>query len=111
MGNLGLLGADFLGEFRVDIKYGENQLILERNQTTQVEHFYKSWQRKFRLYHDAEKFYKKVISIERKSNWPTRFSRTYGLGEAKKQLEIVGRKLRGLESRASRAAIPRKFRK
>ncbi len=111
MGDLGLLGADFLGEFRVDIKYGENQLILERNQTKQKEHSYKSWQRRFRLYHDAEKFYKEVISIERKFNWPTGFTAEYGPGEAKKQLEIVGGKLRALESRASRAAIPRKFRK
>ncbi len=62
-GGRGLLGANFLAEFEVNIKYGENQLMLMRRQGPYAGFPPEWWQRKIRFYRkgravqDAEESY------------------------------------------------------
>ena len=51
----GLLGADFLLEYRVAIQYDKNQLILEALERPYGGHSLKWWQERFRLYNNLKR--------------------------------------------------------
>lgn len=97
----GLLGADFLLDYKVNIKYAENQVILEPQQRAYGGHSFEWWQKKFRLFYAVKRRYEALRSNRGAA----------GLNEvAEKQLRAVERKISELEARASQAGIPREFR-
>lgn len=101
MGALGLLGADFLLEYRVEIEYAKNQVILEAQEGPYGGHSFEWWQRRFRRYAD----HKRGLEAGR-----SRAGSETARDLLDKQLRIVEGKINDLESRASQAGIPREFR-
>jgi len=103
----GLLGASFLSEFRVDINYGENQLILEHQPGPYGGHSARWWQQKFRSYSQYRKLYEDI----RSGALNLAGSRFQELREkAAFLLQAVDTKINDLEIRASQAGVPRTLR-
>lgn len=97
----GLLGADFLLDYKVNIRYAENQVVLEPQQRAYGGHSFEWWQKKFRLFYAVKRRYEALRST----------TGTAGPNEvAEKQLRAVEQKISDLETRASQAGIPREFR-
>jgi len=96
----GLLGADFLSDFKVDIKYGENQVVFEGRDRSYGGHTFEWWQKKFRMFHALKKKYE---SLRDAQSAP-------GSEIVAKQLLNVEQRIIELETRASQAGIPREFR-
>jgi len=96
--NTGLLGANFLSDYKVDIKYETNQVFLQPVDRSYGGHSYEWWQKKFRLY----------LAIKR------RYEQAGGGKSGNEildgQLRAVEDKIAELEGRASQAGIPRDFR-
>lgn len=95
----GLLGADFLLDYKVNIRYAENQVILEPQQRAYEGHSFEWWQKKFRLFHAVKRRYEALRSTTGTAN-----------EVAEKQLRAVEQRISDLEARASQAGIPREFR-
>jgi aspartyl protease family protein len=94
----GLLGANFLSDYKVDIKYETNQVFLQPVDRSYGGHSYEWWQKKFRLYLAIKKRYEQA-----------------GGGKSGNeildgQMRAVEAKIAELEGRASQAGIPRDFR-
>ena len=117
----GLLGADFLDDFRVDIQYDKNQIILERLQGPYAGYPAKWWQKRFRHYDRLKKFYKKLrkesrirmtaslrqrCQSARQTGAPAPYECRIVNG-----LRTVEAKPANLNLRAYHAGVPRKFRK
>lgn len=94
----GLLGANFLSDYKVDIKNATNQIVLEPADRSFGGHSFEWWQKKFRLYLAIKKRYEQA-----------------GAGRGGNevldgQLRAVDQKIAELEGRASQAGIPREYR-
>lgn len=94
----GLLGADFLSDYKVNLRYETNEVFLEPVARAYGGHGTEWWHKKFRLYLGIKKRYEQA-----------------GAGRGGNevldgQLRAVERKLADLEGRASQAGIPREFR-
>ncbi len=101
VGALGLLGADFLLDYRVDIEYAKNQVILERQADPYGGHTFEWWQQRFRRYSQLK------AGIEAgRARAATQGARDH----LDSQLRIVDEKISNLETRASQAGIPREYR-
>ena len=96
----GLLGADFLSDFKVDIKYAENQIVFEGRDRSYGGHTFEWWQKKFRMFNAIKKKYE---SLRDAQSAPTSEI-------VAKQLLAVEQRIIELETRASQAGIPREFR-
>ncbi len=97
----GLLGADFLSDYKVDIRYDENQVVLEPQTRPYGGHSFEWWQKKFRLFQAIKKRYEELRSA----------AGPRGVSDiVARQLLAVERKINELEARASQAGIPREFR-
>ena len=96
----GLLGADFLADYKVNIQYAENQVTFEAGDRSYGGHTFEWWQKKFRMFHAIKRKYENIRD--------TRGAASTDL--IAKQLAAVDRKLSELEGRASQAGIPREFR-
>lgn len=98
MPNTGLLGGNFLSDYKVDIKYATNQILLEPVDRSYGGHSFEWWQKKFRLYLAIKKKYEQAGG-------------GHGANEVLDgQLRAVERKIAELEGRASQAGIPREYR-
>lgn len=96
--NTGLLGGNFLSDYKVDIKYATNQILLEPVDRPYGGHSFEWWQKKFRLYLAIKKKYEQAGGGR-------------GANEVLDgQLRAVERKIAELEGRASQAGIPREYR-
>jgi hypothetical protein len=100
-GAVGLLGADFLLEYRVEIQYAQNQVVLEPQDGPYGGHSFEWWQQRFRRYAG----YKRNLEA----------GRSMAGSEAARDLlemqrRILEEKISNLETRASQAGIPREFR-
>ncbi|HEX9442674.1 MAG TPA: retropepsin-like aspartic protease, partial [Candidatus Binatia bacterium] len=98
LADTGLLGADFLSDYKVNIKYETNEVFLEPVARAYGGHSFEWWQKKFRLYLGVKRRYEQA-----------------GAGRGgnevlEGQLRAVEQKIAELESRASQAGIPREFR-
>ena len=94
----GLLGANFLSDYKVDIRYATNQIVLAPADRTYGGHSFQWWQKKFRLYLAIKKKYEQAGGGR-------------GANEILDgQLRAVDDKITELEGRASRAGIPREYR-
>jgi predicted aspartyl protease len=94
----GLLGGNFLSDYKVDIKYAANQIVLEPADRSFGGHTFEWWQKKFRLYLAIKKRYEQA-----------------GAGRGGNeildgQLRAVDQKIAELEGRASQVGIPREYR-
>jgi clan AA aspartic protease (TIGR02281 family) len=94
----GLLGANFLSDYKVNIKNAANQIVLEPADRSFGGHSFEWWQKKFRLYLAIKKRYEQA-----------------GAGRGGNevldgQLRAVDQKIVELEGRASQAGIPREYR-
>jgi predicted aspartyl protease len=98
--NTGLLGTDFLSDFKVDIKYGENQIVLEPRERSYGGHTFEWWQKKFRMFNALKKKYETLRDAQGAP----------GNEIVAKQLLNVEQRIIDLETRASQAGIPREFR-
>jgi len=96
----GLLGADFLSDFKVDIKYGENQVVFEGRDRSYGGHTFEWWQKKFRMFNAIKKKYETLRDAQSAP----------GSEIVAKQLLNVEQRIIELETRASQAGIPREFR-
>jgi predicted aspartyl protease len=101
IGPVGLLGADFLLEYRVEIQYAQNQVVLEPQEGPYGGHSSEWWQQRFRRYAG----FKKTLDLTRarSESQPARDA-------LDRQLRILEDKINNLETRASQAGIPREFR-
>jgi clan AA aspartic protease (TIGR02281 family) len=99
--NRGLLGMDFLSEFRLDINYAQNQLTLEQQAGPHEGHSLRWWQEKFRFWHTLKKSTEKILATAESQS-----SRDV----AEKLLTRVNERINDLEIRASRAGVPRELR-
>jgi hypothetical protein len=96
--NTGLLGGNFLSDYKVDIRYATNQILLEPVDRSYGGHSFEWWQKKFRLYLAIKKKYEQAGGGR-------------GANEVLDgQLRAVERKIAELEGRASQAGIPREYR-
>jgi predicted aspartyl protease len=102
MGAVGLLGADFLLEYRLDIQYAKDQVVLEPQEGPYGGHSFEWWQKRFRRYAN----HKRELEAGRSkaANDPAR-------DLLDRQLGILEDKISDLESRASQAGIPQEFRR
>ncbi len=97
----GLLGGDFLADYKVNILYEENQVLLEPQERPYGGHTFEWWQKKFRLFQRIKQRYETLGGG----------SGAGGMSEiAAKQLRAVERRINDLETRASQAGIPREYR-
>jgi hypothetical protein len=96
----GLLGADFLSDFKVDIKYADNQVVFEPADRSYGGHAFEWWQKKFRMFNAIKKKYETLRDSQAAP----------GSEIVAKQLLNVERRIIELETRASQAGIPREFR-
>lgn len=94
----GLLGANFLSDYKVDIKYETNQVFLQPVDRSFGGHSYEWWQKKFRLY----------LAI--KNRYEQAGGGRSGNEVLDGQLRAVQEKIAELEGRASQAGVPRDFR-
>ena len=94
----GLLGANFLSDYKVDIKYETNQVFLQPLDRPFGGHSYEWWQKKFRLY----------LAI--KNRYEQAGGGRSGNEVLDGQMRAVQDKIAELESRASQAGVPRDFR-
>jgi len=101
MGSVGLLGADFLLEYRVDIQYAQNRVILERQEGPYGGHSFEWWQQRFRRY----AAHKRSLDAGR-----ARADSQTARDLLDRQLRILEGRIGDLEVRASQAGIPREFR-
>ncbi len=121
-GETGLLGANFLAQFKFEIMYENNQLMLERRQGPYAGYPAEWWQKKFRKYYAIKRGYEKIrertyvtmkaIMISRcksKSARPAGGSLFYC--NIEKGLRTIEERLRNLYNKARRAGVPRNFRK
>jgi clan AA aspartic protease (TIGR02281 family) len=94
----GLLGANFLSDYKVDIRYATNQILLTPADRAYGGHSFQWWQKKFRLYLAIKKKYEQAGGGR-------------GSNEVLDgQLRAVDDKISELEGRASQAGIPREYR-
>jgi hypothetical protein len=98
---LGLLGMDFLADFRMVINQQRNEITLEYEPSEYGGHSLKWWQQRFKYYRNLKKHIDQTHS--KSSSQPTS-------DLAEKQRRAIEEKLNDLELRASRAGIPREFR-
>jgi predicted aspartyl protease len=96
----GLLGTDFLSDFKVDIKYGENEVVFEPRERSYGGHTFEWWQKKFRMFNALRKKYETLRDAQGAP----------GNEIVAKQLLNVEQRIIELETRASQAGIPREFR-
>jgi predicted aspartyl protease len=96
----GLLGTDFLSDFKVDIKYGENQVVFEPRDRSYGGHTFDWWQKKFRMLNAIKKKYEIARDAQGAPVNET----------LAKQILNVEQRILDLETRASQAGIPREFR-
>jgi predicted aspartyl protease len=96
----GLLGADFLSDFKVDIKYAENQIVFEGRDRSYGGHTFEWWQKKFRVFNALKKKYETLRDAQP----------TPGSDIVARQILAVEQRIIELETRASQAGIPREFR-
>ncbi len=100
--NRGLLGMDFLSEFRIDINYAQNYVTLEYQPGPHEGRSPLWWQQKFRFWHSRRKNFEYIRSVAKSRN---------GREMAEKLLRAVEKRINDLETRASRAGVPREFRR
>ncbi|MGH7769400.1 MAG: aspartyl protease family protein [Candidatus Binatia bacterium] len=96
----GLLGADFLSDYKVDIKYGENQVVFEPRDRSYGGHTFEWWQKKFRMFNAIKKKYETLRDAQAAP----------GNEIVANQIRAVEQRIIELETRASQAGIPREFR-
>jgi len=124
---IGLLGADFLGRFRIDMDYGLNQMRLVRGEGPHDGYPSEWWQQRFRFYRELKQSYEGHIkkrkdeilriqmmlqSFEPDAPWQASLVLVY-LKEIKVYegyLLILQRKINDLDRQASDAAVPRNLR-
>ena len=98
--DMGLLGADFLSDFKVDIKYGENQVVFEGRDRSYGGHTFEWWQKKFRMFNALKKKYETLRDAQPAP----------GSDIVARQILAVEQRIIELETLASQAGIPREFR-
>lgn len=97
--NTGLLGADFLSDYKVDIKYATNEVFLEPIERPYGGHTAEWWQKRFRMFLGLKRQYETARA-------------TRGANDAiDSQLRALEQRLAELETRASQAGIPRELRR
>jgi predicted aspartyl protease len=96
----GLLGADFLADYKVNIQYAENQVTFEARDRSYGGHTFEWWQSKFRMFHAIKKRYENIRDAQSAP----------GSDLVANQILAVEQRIIELETRASRAGIPREFR-
>ena len=96
----GLLGADFLADYKVNIQYAENQVTFEAGDRSYGGHTFEWWQKKFRMFHAIKRNYESIRDLRGAA----------ATDIIAKQLAVLDQKLSELEARASQAGIPREFR-
>jgi hypothetical protein len=96
----GLLGADFLADYRVNIHYAENQVAFEPGDRSYGGHTFEWWQKKFRMFQSIKRNFESIRDARGVA----------GTDIIGKQIAAVDQKINELEGRASRAGIPREFR-
>lgn len=125
---IGLLGADFLGRFRIEMDYGLNQMRLVRGEGSHDGYPSEWWQQRFRFYRELKQSYEghikkrkdEILRIQTMlqsfepdaGQWEAALASTY-LKEIKVYegyLRILQEKINDLDRRASDAALPRNFR-
>lgn len=97
----GLLGMDFLSDFRTEINPAENQLTLVAQPGPHEGHSFQWWQLKFRFWYSEKRQLEQLFSTTQSPQ-----AREF----AAMALEFVNRKLNDLDIRASHAGVPREFR-
>lgn len=120
-GGRGLLGANFLARFQVEIKYEETQLMLELRQGPYAGYSPEWWKRKFRTYNNIKRRYEKYRARTYVRTTATMISRCKSKSarsvagslfycDVEKGLRTIEERLKNLDNRAHRAGVPRKFR-
>lgn len=99
--NRGLLGMDFLSEFRLEINHAQNQLTLQHQPRPHEGHSLQWWQEKFRFWNILKQSLQKMHATAGSQS---------GREVAEKMLRDVNEKINDLEIRASRAGVPRELR-
>ena len=99
--NTGLLGGDFLADYKVNILYEESQVLMEPLERPYGGHTFEWWQKKFRLFHRIKQKYE---TLDTGSGTPAMTD------VVQKQLRAVEQRINDLETRASQAGIPREYR-
>jgi clan AA aspartic protease (TIGR02281 family) len=99
--NRGLLGMDFLSEFRIEINHVQNRLTLEYQPCPHDGHSLQWWQQKFRFWHTLKESFQKMHASAGSQS---------GREVAEKLLREVNERINDLEIRASRAGVPRELR-
>jgi predicted aspartyl protease len=125
---IGLLGADFLGRFRIEMDYGLNQMRLARGEGPHDGYPPEWWQQRFRFYRGLIQSYEghikerkdEILRIQtmlqlfepKAGQWEAALASTY-VKEIKVYegyLRILQEKISDLDLRARRAELPRNFR-
>jgi len=100
--NRGLLGMDFLSEFRMDINNAQKRITLAHQPGRHEGRSPQWWQQRFRFLHNRKKQLEHLRSITKS---------TPGRKLADSQLQEIEKKISELETRASHAGVPREFRR
>jgi len=98
----GLLGMDFLSDFKINIDHAQNQLTLEAEPGPHEGRSLHWWQQKFRFWRGYKVFVERVRAA-------TTIQSTHDIADS--ILRVVEGKINDLELRASRAAVPFEFKK
>ena len=98
---IGLLGMDFLSQFRFNVDQVKNQLTLESEPGAYEGRSLQVWQTNFRFWQSLKKRIETFLSSAQSPQFKS---------GAQETLESVNRKLNDLELRASQAGVPREFR-
>jgi clan AA aspartic protease (TIGR02281 family) len=129
LGGVGLLGADFLSRFQVDINYSREQMMLHLGEGSYDGYPAVWWQEKFRLYGRLKQTYEQRIKQNEdhlrslginpaQRNWANAYSGKVNflqpvadeIKEHEHYLRVVEKKVADLQIRASRAELPRYLR-
>ncbi len=100
-GEKGLLGMDFLSEFRIDINHSENEVILVPQSGPHEGRSLEWWQQRFRYWNYRKQTFEQILATA---------TSPHVRKVADSRLRATEKKIRDLEIRASRAGVPRKLR-
>jgi clan AA aspartic protease (TIGR02281 family) len=123
---IGLLGADFLSRFQMDINYTRDQMVLQRGEGPYDGYPAAWWQERFRLYNRLKRGYEQRIRQNEDHlrtlginpthrNWEGSYSGKVNplrpildeIKEHENYLRVLEKKMSDLQLRANRADLPR----
>jgi clan AA aspartic protease (TIGR02281 family) len=126
---IGLLGADFLSRFQLDINYTRDQMVLQTGEGPYDGYPAAWWQEKFRLYKRLKRGYEQRIRQNEdhlrtlginpaQRNWEGSYSGKVNplrpisdeIKENENYLRVLEKKMSDLQLRANRAELPRHLR-